>query len=521
MRTTTAMPCPQWAEKLAMLHPEDLSPAEHEELEAHTATCPSCTAVRAHYNDMAALLNNLPVDGVPTDLPPALTQLWEEEDRPRGSGEIVGFPSKTASPDGTLVSRRKKRIIRLARVIAAVLVVGVLLGYAVTRFSTHNQTGESPGGSFSGSPALIYGDAAVFAQLNVYIYTGRVIAAFHSSNGSLIRTYAIGDGKNSHITPQQPIIAGGVMYVVGTTFPEPGSEGLDSVYALRLSDGALLWHTVVGDLKINPPAIANGISFADGIVYVNINAHSEYLYALRASDGKLLWKFKAGEPYEAEITYPVVVRGVAYAGLYYTQNDVGIHTTQYAYVVALNTKNGQLRWKRKVGVNYINLISVNGVIYAGTPGLVAALRTSDGSTLWQYHTGGSPRFSGRLTVAGGVVYAAFDNGHLYALQVANGRLLWVSNLTNASYISTIIVANGLLYTGGFTGFGNTGGSFIYALSIKNGHLVWRYKVGWNVIPELSYGNGAIYFDAPPQYPTKFYALRASNGTMLWQTTLPM
>ncbi|HEY6541948.1 MAG TPA: hypothetical protein VIZ18_13480, partial [Ktedonobacteraceae bacterium] len=55
---------------------------------------------------------------------------------------ISDTPASAASPVGTPVSRHKKRLLYLTRVIAAVLVVGLLLGYVVTRFSGGNQTGR-------------------------------------------------------------------------------------------------------------------------------------------------------------------------------------------------------------------------------------------------------------------------------------------------------------------------------------------------------------------------------------------
>ena len=52
-------PCAEWEELLA-LRPEDLSPADHANLEKHLADCPSCTAPRAHYQYILSRLHALP-----------------------------------------------------------------------------------------------------------------------------------------------------------------------------------------------------------------------------------------------------------------------------------------------------------------------------------------------------------------------------------------------------------------------------------------------------------------------------
>ena len=53
-------PCAAWAEKLAATHPDDLSPTEWDELEAHIANCPACSAIRAEYRLMDERIRNYP-----------------------------------------------------------------------------------------------------------------------------------------------------------------------------------------------------------------------------------------------------------------------------------------------------------------------------------------------------------------------------------------------------------------------------------------------------------------------------
>jgi hypothetical protein len=51
-------PCAAWAEKLAVTHPDDLSPIQWAELEAHVAHCSVCTAILAEYRSMDDYIRN-------------------------------------------------------------------------------------------------------------------------------------------------------------------------------------------------------------------------------------------------------------------------------------------------------------------------------------------------------------------------------------------------------------------------------------------------------------------------------
>lgn len=46
------MPCTDWAEKLTAIHPDDLSPTDHQALKAHLAVCPACNQVYTAYRSL-------------------------------------------------------------------------------------------------------------------------------------------------------------------------------------------------------------------------------------------------------------------------------------------------------------------------------------------------------------------------------------------------------------------------------------------------------------------------------------
>lgn len=76
MKNTHPFPCPEWADALAALHPDDLSAVEQMELEAHLATCPACLQVRAGYRAMASRIERLPSVRPLAELPEQFVREW-------------------------------------------------------------------------------------------------------------------------------------------------------------------------------------------------------------------------------------------------------------------------------------------------------------------------------------------------------------------------------------------------------------------------------------------------------------
>src|SRR5207245_4274472 len=76
------------------------------------------------------------------------------------------------------------------------------------------------------------------------------------------------------------------MAPVKQTLPLKG--GVSAVYAVRISDGAVLWHYTMS--KENGTNWANWLSIENGTVYAGtyVDQDKSYIYALRSSDGSVL-----------------------------------------------------------------------------------------------------------------------------------------------------------------------------------------------------------------------------------------
>ncbi len=125
-----------------------------------------------------------------------------------------------------------------------------------------------------------------------------------------------------------------------------------------------------------------------------------------------------------------------------------------------------------------------GLVFFGSSadGKVVALDAATGRERWAFYTGGPVRFA--PAVWKDRLFVVSDDGHLYALQSADGRLLWKKRggpserlvLGNDRMISHWparggpVVADGVVYFG--AGLWPSDGIFLYALDADSGQVKW-------------------------------------------------
>ena len=99
-----------------------------------------------------------------------------------------------------------------------------------------------------------------------------------------------------------PVIHDGLV-IVGTAGASRGSpDSQDGIVAVRLDDGTIEW-------RVGAAEDVNGVAVADGVVIATGDEGS--VWALRASDGRLLWEFDAGT---LVFTNPLVVGDLVVVG---------------------------------------------------------------------------------------------------------------------------------------------------------------------------------------------------------------
>jgi outer membrane protein assembly factor BamB len=322
-----------------------------------------------------------------------------------------------------------------------------------------------------------------------------------------------------------------------------------AVYALRASDGKVLWRH-----KINTGASAAPLVSA-GIIFITANIGDVgpgTLYALQTSDGIELWHYTSSDP----LSVPLLDNGIVYV----TSYDV---VSQNGSLVALRASDGTQLWHDTArGFSYNAPVVGNEVVYVSTTadngsGAVYALWANNGTQIWHDTT---TTFTSVPLVSNGIAYLVSDQG-LSALQASNGQLLWkvpvVGNtglppqvINDVLYLTTTTIplaasasTNSQMKTSSQMGtVGNLlqsvvpmasvkqtlplkqGLSSVYAVRISDGAVLWHYTFdrenGNNWANWLCIEDGTVYVGTyVDQGKSYIYALRSNNGSLLWRQAM--
>lgn len=277
-----------------------------------------------------------------------------------------------------------------------------------------------------------------------------------------------------------------------TTGPSTGN-----VYALNAADGSTTWTSAT----ISGPVSA--IAVADGTVYVLAFSVGGEILALRASDGKELWHVALSQSVDVLGGQGFALdNGTVYVGGTLAEGD---HPNA---VSAYRASDGTLLWRKTgLGTLSLHISAVNGVVYAAAMDSVTALRGSDGAVLWQRQSL-SPFIDNTPVVADDAVYLA-ATGDVFALSATDGSVRWHYRApadAQCACVHMVRVDGGQVYA--------TGRSTV-ALSAANGSVVYSVPVTGPALTVTSAG-GTVY---SALYGGKLIATQASDGTPRWSVTL--
>lgn len=170
-----------------------------------------------------------------------------------------------------------------------------------------------------------------------------------------------------------------------------------------------------------------------------------------------------------------------------------------------------LLWRALVAAGAAAALAT-GFLTAGHPYVFPILSSGTPSPRVRWVAAASADLSSSTpAVADGSVYVEFqssqssrqDDSWLYALNAANGHILWTYPAGRDNPGPT--AANGLVYIGG------RGGTLV-ALSAATGHVYWIYKTGSPVTSGATVAGGTVYFANDNGW---MYALNAVNGHARW------
>lgn len=144
---------------------------------------------------------------------------------------------------------------------------------------------------------------------------------------------------------------------------------------------------------------------------------------------------------------------------------------------------------------------------AALTGVAGSALPEEPAPVWSFETGGG--IESTAAIAGGVAYVGSLDGHLYALDLAGGRLRW-KYAAGDEIKSSPAVAAGVVY------FGDEAGRF-HAVDAATGEARWTFQAAAAVTspPNLAdlAGGRAVLFGS---YDNHLYALAAQDGSLLWK-----
>jgi outer membrane protein assembly factor BamB len=249
-----------------------------------------------------------------------------------------------------------------------------------------------------------YTNTPLVANGVVYINSdGGSLAALRASDGHQLWKRII----DANLI-QSPQLVNGVLYTTTTKISEPPAAYSASPLQATTAIGSLLWNTFQ-----NVPA-AQTIPQKQGLSSV---------YAIRASDGSILWHYTMNHGGNSWASWLSVENGVVYASAITDTSG----TTSLGDIYALQSSNGSVLWHDKLNMSPGNALLANGIIYLSTSngssnGTVYAVRASDGTLFWDYPISGS-MFNTPILDSNSI-YVSANNGMAYALRADNGRIVW-------------------------------------------------------------------------------------------------
>ena len=374
---------------------------------------------------------------------------------------------------------------------------------------------------FAGTSQPTHTSAITPAPTIAYVPPSPGVLSIHASGNTLFALQAINGTQRWQYTadgyPGQPVVSNAIAYVAS-------SNG--TVYALRANDGSLLWRHSFAVKGFSQTATVNNAVVYFGIDTLNASgtASSGALYALRANDGTPIWHYQSNTLFT---NAPTIDQG----SLYINSLDT---------VYALRTGNGSVLWQHSLQDQGLTtpgaMVEENGIVCVGfgqqDQAMILGLHAKDGSTAWSRTV--QDTFINTLIAQNGRIYSVSSSQgpgtgaiNLTAIQEQNGAIVWHQSITgNGTGVRGNLLPSGLLYSpSGFlyVSMQAAHAGLVYALAASNGRILWHYALsGYPTLDSLTgdllYVQTATYQQSSAGTQTiqpSLYALRIDNGTPLW------
>ena len=188
-------------------------------------------------------------------------------------------------------------------------------------------------------------------------------------------------------------------------------------------------------------------------------------------------------------------------------------------VVALAGADGAVAWQARVSSEVLSAPAVDEriVVVRTVDGKLFGLDTTNGERSWVYDRTVpvlTLRGTSAPVIAGDIVVAGFDSGHLAAVSLADGRLLWESHVaaptgrTELERLADIdadpVVSDGVVYVVTFQGR-------IAAFDLDTGRPLWQRDMSSHA--GIGIGRRLLYVTDEQSH---VWALDRGSGSSLWR-----
>jgi len=256
----------------------------------------------------------------------------------------------------------------------------------------------------------------------------------------------IGKGGDRYFVKLPPLLDAGRVY---------GADIAGDVASFDARTGSRLWRTALETAIYAGPADGGDVVLLGG---------REEVIALSKRDGRVAWRVNVGNE---------VLAAPVRAG------DTVIARTVDGKLQAIDVPSGNIRWRFSQDVPALSLRGISTPLVTGdmvvsgfANGKVIAVSLADGTQRWEAVTAVARGrnelermvdVDGQLVVRGDLLFAVSYHGHLVALSLANGQMLWSRDISSWSGSA---VADDTIYVSDDKGD-------LWAIAGRNGATLWK------------------------------------------------
>lgn len=266
--------------------------------------------------------------------------------------------------------------------------------------------------------------------------------------GDAVYLFDARDGKSTEDYVLRAVhpVSGATRWTSRVPFFPWGTAATGSVICVAVGNEVTALGAKDGQPRWTARATGMSLTARDGLV---VAAGEGVLAGLDADSGRIRWTYEMAE----SPLYSLIGDG-----LVFTRDTLGT-------VYAVSADDGTAAWKKPVdyrsSVRYVG----GGLLYVGeSDGHVRALRVATGEQVWSRRPGRENAYGGSdtLGLADGTLWAQGPDSTVYALDMADGRVLWTYG-TQATTGSAAVSGSGALAVAGLVILGTWGG-YVEAVS---------------------------------------------------------